>query len=146
MSRTANSVAEVPAAPVSASAVEPPSADADCGRWAKRKSSHALVNIQIPELSKTISCMMRNSSSTGALLEAAREQGDAFSSLPDEFSIYLPMDRISIPCRLVWRQFRQIGVQYTGPSRVVAKQAPPPRVMTPAKKSLLARVAAKAKR
>jgi hypothetical protein len=144
MSRTANIAA--PDRPAATAAIEQSSQDEDCGRWAKRKSSHALVNIQIPELSRTISCMMRNSSSTGALLEAAREQGDAFSALPDEFSIFLPMDRISIPCRLVWRQFRQIGVQYTGPSRVVAKPAPPPRVMTPAKKSLLARVAAKAKR
>ncbi len=144
MSRTANIVAS--ATPVAAPAMEQATPDDECARWAKRKASHAIVNIQIPGLGKSISCTMRNSSSTGALLEAAREQGDAFSALPDEFSLFLPMDRISIPCRLVWRQFRQIGVQYTGPSQVVAKPTPPPRVMSPAKKSLLARVAAKAKR
>lgn len=120
--------------------------ETDCSRWAKRRPSHALVNIQCPELGKNISCSMRNSSSTGALLECAGgDQGEAFSRLPDTFTLFLPMERVAIECRLVWRHFRQIGVQYTSPARVVAKPAARMRIAEPQKKSLLARAAAKVK-
>lgn len=122
------------------------SPETDCSRWAKRRPSHALVNIQSSDAGKPISCTMRNSSSTGALLECAGgDQGEAFSRLPDQFVLFLPMERVAIDCRLVWRHFRQIGVQYTSPARVIAKPVPRIRTNTEQKKSLLARAAAKVK-
>lgn len=122
-------------------------AGTECSRWAKRRPSHAIVTIQSRELSKPVSCTMRNSSSTGALLECAGgHQGEAFANLPDTFTIYLPMERISIECRLVWRQYRRIGVQYTAPARVLAKTTAPTRSLSPAKKNLLARATSKLKR
>ena len=121
--------------------------DQDCGRWAKRKSSHAVVTIQSPEIARAISCTMRNSSSTGALLECSgADHSEAFARLPDNFTLYLPMERTAIDCRLVWRQYRQIGVQYTSPARVLAKPSTPARMLpTQTKKGLLARAAAKVK-
>lgn len=133
--------------PAASAAPMDSAADPDCARWAKRRSSHALVNIQSPELGRPISCCMRNSSSTGALLECPTgDYSEAFARLPDTFTIYLPMERVSIDCRLVWRQYKQIGIQYTSPARVAAKPATPPRMIQPQKKSLLARAASKVKR
>jgi hypothetical protein len=52
-----------------------------------------------------ISCTVRNLSETGACLEVASPLG-----IPAGFDLHIVNEHKVVPCRLVWKQARRIGV------------------------------------
>jgi hypothetical protein len=54
-----------------------------------------------------INCMVRNLSSTGAMLDVASPVG-----IPEHFTLILPADGQHTPCHIVWRKPKRIGVTF----------------------------------
>jgi hypothetical protein len=52
-------------------------------------------------------CMVRNLSSTGAMLDVASAVG-----IPEHFTLVLRLEGHHIPCRTVWRKEKRIGVVF----------------------------------
>lgn len=57
-----------------------------------------------------ISCMVRNISATGALLEVESPLG-----IPERFVLVVPSDQLSRPCRTIWKSERRLGVRFDRP-------------------------------
>lgn len=57
-----------------------------------------------------ISCMVRNISATGALLEVESPLG-----IPERFLLVVPTDQWSRPCRVIWKSERRLGVRFERP-------------------------------
>ena len=57
-----------------------------------------------------ISCMVRNISATGALLEVESPLG-----IPERFLLVVPTDQLSWPCRVIWKSERRLGVRFERP-------------------------------
>jgi len=95
-------------------------------RWAKRTPSKLGGQIQHHSLAAAVPCTIRDTSSTGARLEIAVQRGGNISRdrVPDQFSLFMPIDRLEIDCQVMWRQANLIGIRYTSPARRTAKQAP----------------------
>jgi hypothetical protein len=53
------------------------------------------------------SCMVRNLSNGGAALDVP-----SLAGIPNEFSLYLPIEGMRFSCRSVWRNERRIGVTF----------------------------------
>ena len=54
-----------------------------------------------------INCMVRNLSSTGAMLDVASPVG-----IPEHFNLILPAERHHVPCYVVWRKAKRIGITF----------------------------------
>jgi PilZ domain len=54
-----------------------------------------------------INCMVRNMSNTGAALDVASPVG-----IPDQFVLVLLVDGHHMPCRVIWRKEKRIGVTF----------------------------------
>jgi hypothetical protein len=54
-----------------------------------------------------VNCMVRNMSNTGAALDVASPEG-----IPEHFTVILPTDGHRIPCQVVWRKEKRIGVTF----------------------------------
>jgi PilZ domain len=54
-----------------------------------------------------IDCLVRNLSASGAALEVANQIG-----IPDRFMLAVPGDGLHLPCHIVWRKERRIGVAF----------------------------------
>jgi hypothetical protein len=54
-----------------------------------------------------ISCMVRNLSSTGAALDVTSPVG-----IPEHFTLVFPADGLHVPCHVVWRKQKRIGVAF----------------------------------
>lgn len=54
-----------------------------------------------------IDCMVRNRSDAGAALDVTSPLG-----IPERFTLVIPVDRARIPCRIVWRKEKRIGVAF----------------------------------
>jgi hypothetical protein len=54
-----------------------------------------------------VSCMVRNISRTGAALDVSSAAG-----IPEHFTLALPSDGQHLPCHVVWRKDRRIGVAF----------------------------------
>lgn len=55
----------------------------------------------------TIDCTIRNMSKSGALLEVESPLG-----VPHRFTVIIPADQTSRPCRRIWVSERRIGVLF----------------------------------
>jgi hypothetical protein len=55
----------------------------------------------------SIDCTVRNVSAKGAALEVVSPL-----YIPDRFTLIIPADGISRPCRVIWRKERRIGVTF----------------------------------
>jgi hypothetical protein len=55
----------------------------------------------------TFDCTVRNISDTGAALEVVTPL-----FIPDKFTLIVPSDGLSRPCRVVWRRERRIGIMF----------------------------------
>ncbi len=111
-------------APVMAQA-EPQDKGAE-SRWARRTPSRLGAQIQHASLPAPIACTVRDTSSTGARLEIVTQRGGNISRdrVPDQFVLFMPLDRLEIDCQVMWRQGALVGVRYTSPARRTAKQQP----------------------
>ena len=54
-----------------------------------------------------IDCTVRNLSETGAALDVISPVG-----IPDRFVLVVETDHRSLPCRVVWRKDKKIGVHF----------------------------------
>lgn len=54
-----------------------------------------------------ISCMVRNMSAAGAALDVSSPVG-----IPEHFTLVLPTEGKRLPCRVVWRKEKRIGVAF----------------------------------
>ena len=55
----------------------------------------------------TVICMIRNMSDAGAMLDVVDPIG-----VPEHFILFLRADRHRMPCRVVWRKEKRIGVTF----------------------------------
>jgi len=61
-------------------------------------------------LSKSVSCVIRDLSSYGACLEVATPADTV--SLPEQFLLFRPSSRSMRNCKVVWRSFQRVGVEF----------------------------------
>ena len=54
-----------------------------------------------------IDCTVRNFSETGAALEVSSPVG-----IPDRFTLVMEADQRHLPCRVIWRKEKRIGVHF----------------------------------
>lgn len=54
-----------------------------------------------------IDCTVRNMSGTGAALDVSSPVG-----IPDRFNLILPADGRHMPCHVVWRKEKRIGIAF----------------------------------
>lgn len=75
----------------------------------KRKASRrdVLRSGRISFARQSMTCTVRNISSTGAAIEGANIAG-----LPDFFSLVMEMESAARDCKVVWRKPKQIGVEF----------------------------------
>jgi hypothetical protein len=66
----------------------------------------------------TIDCRVRNMSAQGACLEVQSQAG-----IPDEFTLLIAYDHFKRRCRVVWRNPKQLGVEFL-PETVVTAVGP----------------------
>lgn len=93
-------------------------------RFAKRKTSRMPGLIHHATFQQPLQCMVRDSSSTGALIEIAPIKGSAASALsrfPKQFTLTIPLERVAFECDLAWQNDRTLGVRYAAPARILAK-------------------------
>lgn len=119
-------IAEHEAAPAPAMALMTRATEGPEARWAKRTPSRLGAQIQHPSLTAGLPCTVRDTSSTGARLEIVAQRGGNISRdrVPDQFTLFMPLDRLEIDCQVMWRQGNLVGVRYTSPARRTAKQQP----------------------
>jgi len=55
----------------------------------------------------TINCVVRNISRTGAALDVSSAVG-----IPEQFTLALPTDGRQMPCHVVWRNDKRIGIAF----------------------------------
>ena len=95
-------------------------------RWARRTPTRLGARIVHSSLATAILCTIRDTSSTGARLEVAAQRGGNISRdrVPDQFTLFMPADRLEVDCDVMWRQGLMVGVRYTSPTRRTAKPQP----------------------
>jgi hypothetical protein len=56
----------------------------------------------------SIDCKVRNLSTAGACLEVQNQIG-----VPDDFTLWVDVDRVKLPCHVIWRAKKRMGVVFT---------------------------------
>ncbi len=110
-------------------------------RWAKRRKRETPAHIVIDsemfgQKAAPISCMLRDTSSTGAKIELSRTVAERWigtsNGMPESFRLQIPSEFIELNCRVAWAEGNCLGVQFTGPARMLqrgprrVKQEPKP--------------------
>jgi hypothetical protein len=93
-------------------------------RFAKRRSLGTPALIHHPTFQQPMSCLVRDSSSTGALIELAPFEGmpiHVLTRFPREFTLTIPLERIAFECEVAWQKDMTLGVRYRAPARILAK-------------------------
>ncbi len=127
---------ETPPTPEPAPVTEPSDAAADSdARWARRTTSRLGAQIMHQSVPTPIICTIRDTSSTGARLELSVQRGGSMTRerIPEQFTLFMPADRLEIECQVMWRQGPQIGVRYASPARRTARQQPAKKPEAPKK-------------
>lgn len=89
-------------------------------RFANRRTIFVKGIISTPEAS--LSCVVRDTSSSGALLEV-RDTGRGTPTLPETFTLLMPMERVAYECKLMWMRGKTAGVRFAGPARMIVKRS-----------------------
>jgi PilZ domain len=55
----------------------------------------------------TIDCTIRNFSEAGAALDVTTPVG-----IPEHFTLVVEADNLHLPCRVIWRKEKRIGVRF----------------------------------
>ena len=97
-------------------------------RWAKRKLRNSVGTILFPGITVPYNCIIRDTSSTGARIEMIADkynQDAATESVPNDFTLFITLDRMQVECQTMWRRGSKMGIRFTSPAQAMA--APPPR-------------------
>lgn len=115
---------EMPVQPATAPVMAMQTSSTPNARWAQRSPARLGAQIQHASLSTPLACTVRDTSSTGARLEIVTQRGGNISRdrLPDQFTLFMPLDRLEVDCQVMWRQGQQAGVRYTSPARRLPRQ------------------------
>lgn len=94
------------------------------GRFAKRRKTTIPASILSSDLAQPLACIVRDTSSSGALIElqGAGGRGSDAQRLGDTFTLVMPRELVQFDCRIAWRQANLIGVRFVAPARVIQKQ------------------------
>ncbi len=76
------------------------------GRRSRRFQIENLSELVLDINGRTISCMVRNISETGAMIESSSNE------LPNCFVLSIPEQNLRVLCRKVWEQENRIGVAF----------------------------------
>jgi len=74
----------------------------------RSKSRRTMRAARISFDRENMTCTVRNISATGAALEGAN-----LAKTPDRFVLVMEMESAALPCKVVWRNKTQIGVQFS---------------------------------
>lgn len=94
--------------------------DEDLGddrRWAPRRTGVLGANIISDRLQSSVFCVVRDLSSTGALLELRIDKHCVIGSatdLPNSFKLILRNDAMDVDCEVAWRRRDTVGVRFLG--------------------------------
>jgi hypothetical protein len=97
----------------------------DNRRWARRKARNAPAAIMFPGITTPIACIVRDTSSTGAMIEMVKDKYNAEGStkvVEDEFTLTITLDKTYVQCRVQWRSGTRIGVRFLGPVVAMPQQ------------------------
>ena len=72
-----------------------------------RKRTYKAARISFNKRSATIDCVVKNLSAQGACLQVASPIG-----IPEFFDLVFDSDDSIRPCQVVWRNLKQIGVEF----------------------------------
>lgn len=109
-------------------------------RFSRRRNAEARAYILAPSLLEPLACLVKDQSTTGARVRLDPKVKDAASvieEIPENFTLVLQLDRISLDCNVAWRREKSLGVRFTSPARFLprtstnARNAP---VKAPARK------------
>jgi hypothetical protein len=101
---------------------------ADEQRWSNRRSTVLAGNIISDQLQGIVSCVVRDLSSSGALIELRAAKTGVIanaSGLPDTFALVLLRDNSEVRCEVAWRKPTSIGVRFLGAFKQVPARAKP---------------------
>jgi hypothetical protein len=96
----------------------------DNRRWAHRRSSATSATMHSPAMSDVITCVVLDTSSTGARAKphfARANQCRSIKELPASFTLVFTIERVAVECVIVWRRGDEIGLKFVSPSRSVPK-------------------------
>jgi len=79
----------------------------------RRRRVFKAALIQFP--GGAFSCVVRDLSESGALLEVPSQLG-----IPHEFSLSIPTAELQRPCRAVWRSAKGIGIAFVSEETVLS--------------------------
>jgi hypothetical protein len=102
------------------------SASADEQRFARRKPCHVVAEIRTSPKATAMPCIVRDMSSTGALIDVGQGRSETFAAapkLPNEFTLVMRRDFTEVDCRVMWRKGMLMGVRYTSPVRILPRPA-----------------------
>jgi PilZ domain len=75
---------------------------------ARRNARHRVLKAGTIEFGGgAIDCAIRNLSASGAALQVESQTG-----IPDQFTLVIPADGVSKPCRVAWRRATRLGVAF----------------------------------
>jgi hypothetical protein len=137
-SRTGQRLARI-LRPAKGAPASPQAAGGDERRWAPRKASASDGLILSSRHSNPIRCTIRDTSSSGALLELCDSQAAGFvdiMDLPHSFTLVFTSyrERTEVLCQIMRWTGRRVGVRYAGPFRTSASKPAGPRSAPRAKR------------
>lgn len=96
-------------------------------RWAKRKPASTPAKILFDGISTPFECVVRDISSTGAQIEMTKNKFNpdgATDTVPNHFTLLIPLDRIAVDCLSMWRRGSRLGVKFTSMVRAIPQAKP----------------------
>jgi len=119
MTRAPEDTAKAAVAPATASS-------ADEQRFARRKGCFIAAEIMTSPKATPFPCVVRDTSSTGALVDVGQGRSATFAAapkLPNEFTLVMRRDYLEVDCRVMWRKGMMLGLRYTSPVRMLPRPA-----------------------
>ena len=90
----------------------------------KRRDGQGLIGLSGSQ--STMSCIVKDTSSTGARIELiakrSGEKADPYA-VPDRMTLVFvtSADQTEVACQVMWRSGKELGLRYVGPFRTYAK-------------------------
>jgi hypothetical protein len=84
----------------------------------ERHRTNKTAKIVFNHGSSPIDCTVRNFTPSGACLHV-----DSADRVPQTFTLVMTRDRITWPCRVVWRSLNRLGVSFDTAKRTTRRQA-----------------------